>query len=714
VSIIIDLRFWSRPLLNSFGFNPAEVTKMSHIIAENMKKRQRALEICCEYLCLIALVGALNIYIASLPGIGIGVWPQSELAASALHFFGGLASLGLIVISLTRSIVARFLMHPGVILPLMVGLISLIFLPFHDLPVRHLLGTVLTGEGVIWWLDWAVLSWACILVCQIPAYRKFLAVTGLLSMTVVYGMSISHEHTGHPYTPLFYPDFLGIVLLSAIPMLTVLVRPENFKLNLWIALYVVLNILIFQTNNHAAMLFSIVGFAVFLFLFQTKLQEQTKARLYLFGIVAVPLLIIVLLCSFSWLPLHQGYYGFLDQGALITVVSRAYLTDVVTGQLWANPLAVFTGLGWGTYEEHLASNLPIEWLDFTKIGHEQWDGLFQDHFHSHNIFIEAFYAGGILLFLCIFLYFLSFYIFAKSKYKKQSLVYCSSIVFLGSFWFFMPLNVGFIIVGACLLFSRSSSLFKSEFSHKRHVVFSILILCLCLQSYGVFVTFDTARMVHRYYPQAYAIDTAQHDCKMEYRDHGAGGMHLAKLLVSRLRYINSEAERVIDEPDKADEIQAGIRDEIQRINHLFCQSQSYIIENNSGIRLRIARLLVRGEILLAHGTYIDGATQQYYLDGWSEELSDWLKLYPSRSDQAIPYLLWHFNQGQEQAVSQIAQTILARNNRDPVGLWFYGLFLTADPQTAQQGVMMMRDALARGIDRFMPIDEDLKKQVLGL
>lgn len=688
------------------------VTKMSH---HKIMYKLRAVGIFSNLgpgLCFAALLIALNIYIFSFPGIGIGFWPQSELPAAVLHICGLLAAAGLMFIFWRSRIVERFFFHPGVLLPLAIALTSLLFWPLHDLPVRHLLGSPLTGEGVAWWLDWAVLSCACLILCQIPFYRKALAVFGLLSMAAVYVLTISHVHLGHPYTPLFYPDFLGIILLSAIPMSAALIRPEKFSLKIWLAIYVLLNLLILPTHNYAAMIFAGAGFGILILLQHEKsLKENFKIKLYHIGIVAVPLMIIIFLAGFSWLPIQHGYYAFLDQGALITIISRAYLTEVVMNQLYAEPFSWIAGLGWGSYEEQLARNLPTEWLDLTKIGYEQWDGLFQDHFHSHNIFIEALYAGGILSFLFIFLYFLSFYILAKKSLQDSALIYCSGIIFLGSFWFFMPLNVAFIILGACLLFKRSASLDFSAFQYKRHVVFLMLLVCMVFQGFAAYATYDTARVVNLYYPENHNIKTAQLDCKMDYRDHGAGGMHLSKIMLERLRYINAEAERLTKEPEKSEEVVASIRDEVQRINHLFCQTDIYIAEHRPSIRLSIARLLVRGEILLAHAGHLDEETKQYYYNGWQADLISWLGRYPQRTDQAIPYLLWHFNNGEETAVKDMAQKILQRNGQDPVGLWFYGLCLTAEPSEAPRGISMMRRALEGGMDRLMPIEEELKKQL---
>ena len=57
--------------------------------------------------------------------------------------------------------------------------------------------------------------------------------------------------------------------------------------------------------------------------------------------------------------------------------------------------------------------------------------------------------------------------------------------------------------------------------------------------------------------------------------------------------------------------------------------------------------------------------------------------------------------------------ILRLNPNDPVGLWFKGLSLLNDPSKTEQGINALKRALDNGIERLMPIEEELLKMLKG-
>ncbi len=668
-------------------------------------------------LCVAGILGSLNLYVLSLPGFGMGIWPQSEIASAAFNAYGTLAALGLAGLSWHYPYTAkRVFLHPLACLPLLLAVLSFLLIPLADLPVRHVLGSVRTGEGTAQWFSWAMLSASCLWLCRLRTYRFGLALAALISILIVYVLTLSHVFLGQRFTPFYFPDFLGISLVCAVPLIAGLFPKAHQDFRFWAILYLAINFLIWPTSNNAAFLFTLIIWPMLAIIAWTSiLRKKSKALIFNVGIYLAPLAIMVGLYIFTRLSFAGGYYDFSDQGALMTVVSRAYLTQVVLDRLTENAAYILSGFGWGTYEEHLAQNLPTAWLDFTKMGYQQWDGLFQDHFHSHNIFVEALYSVGLFGFLAVYFYITGFFSWANKQHKFSALIYCSGIIFIGSMWFFLQVNLGFIILGAAILSNSAARLSFMRPFLSRYVLPFIFLISILIQVFASAAIYDTARSVNKYYPQPYDIETALSDCQMEYNDHGAGGLHLSKMLLARLRYIDEQIQISAQDPEQLETLQVVVDDEVKRINHLFCQSSAYIQENpkNVSIRLVIARLLVRGELLLLPEGFIDEPTQNFYRDGWQKELDQWIEKYPARSDQAIPYLLWHFNQGQEIEVFQKASSLLQKNSKDPIGLWFYGLVLTSDQSRAGQGVAMMREALGRGLERFMPVDEDVKVQLLG-
>jgi hypothetical protein len=223
---------------------------------------------------------------------------------------------------------------------------------------------------------------------------------------------------------------------------------------------------------------------------------------------------------------------------------------------------------------------------------------------------------------------------------------------------------------------------------------------------------QTAWAIGHYEPQIIRAETAEQDCPLEYKDFAAGGIHLSKILLSRARHVIDLKLEIAEKPEKQNENAQAIQDTLGRTRHLFCQSAAYM-DGHAHIseRLRVARLMVRSELLLGAGEFLSPPEQDYFVQNWEEELRDWLERLPGRSDIAAPYLLWHFIQGREAQAAPIADMIYINNAQDPVGLWFKGLFLTGKPARAQEGIAMMRKALERGIERYIPVDPQLKAQL---
>ena len=145
---------------------------------------------------------------------------------------------------------------------------------------------------------------------------------------------------------------------------------------------------------------------------------------------------------------------------------------------------------------------------------------------------------------------------------------------------------------------------------------------------------------------------------------------------------------------------------------LYCQSNLYIEHNPLSRRLRIARLLVRGETLIGLQPYVKPDIAAYLERNWAPELRTWLEDFPQRSDLAVPFLTWTMLNGREPQSQEISEMIYAHNPEDPVGLWFTGLSLSADPRTAQKGLNRMRLALKHDIERFLPVQKEIKDQLL--
>jgi hypothetical protein len=653
-------------------------------------------------------IASLYIFILSLPRIGRGIWPQSELSGAGLHITACLCALGLILISFNNAyLIRRILLNPLILFPLFIGLLSLIFSVFYDLPIRNILGSPQTGEGAISWLNWSIFIASAILLFKIKLFKNILIGTSILSVLIMSALMMNYKYNGVFYAPYYFSDFLAICFFCFIPLL------YNFysrSLFLSAAAFLSLILMLYITDNQAALAYGIAGISFFILLKKiTLFSDNTKTLFAKLTLFSLP---IFAFCFTIFMPFLYGQEGVYNVDKLIplkTVLSRSYLIDIGLSPLLKNPSLILIGTGWGTFTEHVVSHIPSDWYNFTIAGSGQWEGISWDQFHSHNIYVDTLFSIGILGAFAIYFFSCMIPSFTRKEMFWPAVFFTGGFISVISFWFILPLNIPFIALALACMASKKPlyQLNKIKISNKAIKAFLIFILLI---STGA--TYIKTSMVfhidhHHYSPQTLTVTQAQESCPNEYYDYKAGGLHLSKLLLGRVRHLLNRFEEI--EPEK----NSKLNKEKLKINHLYCQTVYYI--NSSAFvsnRLLVARLLVQGELALGLQGFINEDELLYYTNDWQQNLLEWVKKFPARTDQAVTYLLWAIMSNKEEKAYLVAQKIFTNNPEDPVGLWFTGLIMLNDPKNANEGIFRMRSALNKGIERFMPIDEEIKNQLL--
>ena len=149
-----------------------------------------------------------------------------------------------------------------------------------------------------------------------------------------------------------------------------------------------------------------------------------------------------------------------------------------------------------------------------------------------------------------------------------------------------------------------------------------------------------------------------------------------------------------------------------RLSRYLCASEARI-SSGSSLRLEILGLTVRPELAFTLKQPVLEPLTAEYLRTWRDTLGQFLARAPARTDLAVPYLLWRMQSGQEDEVLQFSRRLLRRNPADAVGLWFSGIVLLAADETAEEGLLRLKRSLEGGIERFMPIDAKLRRQIIG-
>ena len=662
-------------------------------------------------LCGVSLVLSFFGFIAGMRWFGYGLWPQSESVLVVLHTCAFLSTIGLIMMGFNRKILGMVMSSAICVIPLLIALWSLFCLLFIDIPMRSFLGSVRIGEGVVWWFNISMMSMSIAILWRFMLWRRIIAISAILSFLTCYSLSVSHYYFDHYYAPLFYPDYLAFAVLCFVPFLFKYIQ-NHFQ---FIVFYTLFFFLIFLTDNK-----SMIGFTVlippilYVFMHLAIFPKKTRSIMAYMAITATPFAFIAIFSLVLYLYNDQGIYAFYAMGEVIkSFASRAFLADLSYQSMIANPFSFLIGTGWGHFVDHMAAYQPADWINFTWAA-GQWDGLSRDHFHSHNIFVETLNAIGLPGLILLIAYITAFAILAKKQYKIGGIIAASGMMFYGSFWFFMPVLVPFLVLASVT--TKQSPLLPQIFKNKAVVSalpFALALIAL-MQIGAATAIYLTAKQMDDLDPDPLSITNPDNvTCSLSYHDFGAGGVHLNRILLDRVRYtIDLTQTSPNDRPDK--ESPEKIPGHILAINHLFCQSQLYLQTYPAHIRLQLTAITIRGEMLLGLGGYMDAPTQAYYYRGWRESLLRWIDDHPNRIDLTSTYLLYNLMNGRESESRPVIEAIKRHNPDHPLYLWFEGLTLLSSKTTTLDGLRMMKTALDGGIERFIIVDEETRNALAYL
>ena len=689
------------------------VTKKQHYVSKNIKKG-------FIYVSLGGVLGSFLLFIPSLLKVGVGIWPQSELQSMTLHVCGLLAAIGCAGLCMTTAIGRKALLSPQALLPFCIGTLTLLWMPLHDMPVRSLLGTPRIGEGAAYWLDIGSLTAAALILWRLPLCRKIIVFVAGVSILVCAGLTFSHQMIEHYIAPYFFTDFLALMVIAVAPYLYMKGAAYWPRWRYSAVFYVALLALILATENKALALFALAVMpCVFVVGSVPWFNRAIKQHLSLLGVAAIPIGILGVYYAFLQVSGSHGYYEFMHTGLINTLISRAFLMDVTLHNMDGNPLNILTGLGWGTYVDFLATYQPSQWLNFTTFS-SQWDGFSSDHFHSHNMFLETLSSIGVVGAVALFLYGLSFAMNTKAGWQTMGWIVAAAFMVSASMWFMFPLQAAYLVFAVASI-NRIKPLQIGALRLKlsRGVASGFLFICVLAQGYAVYAAGVSAFGYNTYDPKPYH-PAENVPCPEHYNDAGAGGMHLSRMLLDRLRYTVDLADQIANPDNVPEGKEAPTREEVEKhvlqLNALFCQAEEYIGRQGENVtdRLVVAHLTARAEALLALSEYMDDQNLMYYYAGWHEDLMAWLAAHPARFDMASPYLLYHVMRQQEAVSMPIVTLLHQQDAHNPLALWFRGLYLLNDPETLAQGLRMMRVSLDRGIVRFIVVEDDVKDMLLAL
>lgn len=289
-----------------------------------------------------AACAGLFIWVAALPPFHTGLWFLTEPVEVALYLSGALCAAALVVLALCRVPVGAVLRDPLVLLPILLGVVSILLSLFTAFPARSWFGPPQTGEGALWFV---------VLGLQIAVFR--LAGAEWLRGAAMGGAAFMLLLTlaGQPLNS--FPDYLafvGIGLAIAVPG--------------WAALGLGAICVVASASKGAILLAPVLAIA---------------------GLCRAPRRTLCLLAPFA------AMFAIDCLDMMPSAWSRTLLWRVSWNALASDPMIWLHGLGWGSFNDMLLNHRHVALaLDPT------WEGgWWRGAWHSHNLIIEALLSVGI-------------------------------------------------------------------------------------------------------------------------------------------------------------------------------------------------------------------------------------------------------------------------------------------------------------------------------
>ena len=402
-------------------------------------------------LITLALTLSLLLFILAIKPFTVGIWFQSEGPIGMMHVLSGVCGIGIAIWGIADKKILYQVCHPFVFVPLVLAIWSFFAGLFHPITWMGIFGAPETGEGVLWFLDFAVMTASTILIVKLRIPRLILFSVAIIVVAVISGLTWAYENPS-PFVPVpyFFPDYLAF-LGGFIVMAVAGFSPNKKYRKVIMALAILVGgTAIFISQNWAAIGIATVAIPVLLLVYSRLHLLETNIRLLGAGVVIFFSIAVTLTLFMPYLPELATQPNFVGKLAN-SILSRARLVDILVTAIFQDPLRLFVGWGWGSYSSLFAINLPVEWAilrEGAKIADEvvgkHWDAVLRVDFHSHNFMIEAISGGGIPAMLMAWAIFAMVPLWSRRRLLPLTIVMTVYTAGVSAFWFMMPICLPFM------------------------------------------------------------------------------------------------------------------------------------------------------------------------------------------------------------------------------------------------------------------------------
>jgi|GEM_PF-1828250 len=386
---------------------------------------------------------------------------------------------------------------------------------------------------------------------------------------------------------------------------------------------------------------------------------------------------------------------------------------VVRGVLEHEPLTWLIGQGAGSMPDTMAAELNNAGVALWRQG--EWDFLWRDYFHAHNWILQSLHDGGLpALLLLAWLICQPLWLAPMARRGIAMGVVVAYLLGIGV-WFELIFLLPFMALAWAALVHpetpKASSLAPSGAAARRLLPGAGILALLCLAAtlfWGAYVLQRFSREFQDQIAWFAAVDDlvpivqAPPPLPVDPRrsDLVAADFmrHMTSNLIIRHERLSSRAVNT-----------AG---EAQRIAWMIEIMRARLPETTSA-RFAVQATRVISEIILRPSLEPYRLAMLSSLPLWQLAIERALALAPRRIDVALEYLNWTLQQGLHERTLAMARLLRQRNTEDPLGLFFEGgvMALKAELGAREQGMALLRRAVAAGVEQFIPLEESFKAQI---
>lgn len=634
-------------------------------------------------------MGAVSIF-ATHPLFAAGIWSDAEPLGSLFFLAAAVCCGGLGVLAATVPATLHVVRHPFVLLSAALGAWSLLASPFIEFPFLSILGPPQTAQGALWYLAFAAFVASALIM---RAHDRLLI--GLVAITAVAALAASLINLrlavgfGPTATLLGFNEHLAYYALGLIVMGAALLEQKRRGIAFALLACGIL-VLLVSRNRSAMAAIAIVGpLALALRAIPPMRRLETGLQHRNFAIHAAIVAGIGLLALVPYLLVR--FVPTPD--FLVTLWSRQNLFKVLEPSLLDSFKALSIGHGWGHFSEYLVRNFPVA---VTRTYGTEWGDALRDEFHSHNALLEALFAAGLPGLLAMVALPAAVVLGARPAMRLQALAFAACWTLVDGTWFMMPSTMVALALGIAVLSDVPS---PPPAIKRRVVVATTWFTTAALGLAASAATMANARAMTRL-KECLPPNAFVSSCEGLAIPTDPRGIDLGT------------ASLVATAATAALVAQRGSPTRQSELVLLLLRESQLRVQAHGSVTLAMARYKAYARILLAKANRPTDDDEVLF-EAWRRDVLFILERAPHRLDILPAYLNVLLAGGREKSMREALDRVSTFAPRHPIVSWFTGVLMLRAPEalTREQGLARMRQALASGLENFMPVSPAIKDRL---